>query len=552
MATDAQSLEQSSGSVSSGLGRRVLFLLGTVIFGFFLYKWDWWVGTFWLLLASLLYIWFLLPEKRRVAGLWLWVFTAAVTVIGGLAQGEIAQNPQLVRTIQDNAALSFLAGGYGESVFWATVLGVFMAVVLLGLLIFSATYIAAVFVLNLPEFNGAGRVDAVRHVLMLLLGGRLPTITIENGQAIINEKSGKLADIGGPGILTIKEGNVVILERKGKISRIINAGAQKIEKGEKIRNILMLTPQGNRKEIEHVLTKDRIPLRITLGIVYQIEPASAADERLESRMAPNGEALSPRLDDGLFQVYEETVRKAARIAQREWDEWKETAGGLPEDSLRDHILGHNFDELFEVVTDAADGSPEVRVDKRKLYEIEQAIVAEVAPGRLGGLGVVVRGIDIVKIRFPVGAERQMLYHWKVPWQQDMSNQAAEGRVTRAESDAKAMVVRARAAAQARILQGQGDGEARAAFFREVLREIKREATLGNEEMIREVLKQLIDTMVSVQDLEKFIRATATLTTPARRRLSAGFEEAAHTQSAELDVDVEFGDDIEEAAQRSDQ
>ena len=119
----------------------------------------------------------------------------------------------------------------------------------------------------------------------------------------------------------------------------------------------------------------------------EIEPASEADKRPESRMAPHGEGLTKKLDDGLYQVYEGTVRKAALMSQAtsfakrelakcdandmcldvEETTWQKVAGSLPEAELRDHVMSHRFDELFELVDSAPGEKPEIRVDRRKIY-----------------------------------------------------------------------------------------------------------------------------------------------------------------------------------------
>jgi regulator of protease activity HflC (stomatin/prohibitin superfamily) len=81
--------------------------------------------------------------------------------------------------------------------------------------------------------------------------------------------------------------------------------------------------------------------------------------------------------------------------------WKKVAGGLPEAELRDYIMSHRFDELFELVEDGNNGQePKVRVKRRKIYEIEQAILDQIRPGKLNGLGVLIKGVDIGKIDFP--------------------------------------------------------------------------------------------------------------------------------------------------------
>jgi regulator of protease activity HflC (stomatin/prohibitin superfamily) len=212
---------------------------------------------------------------------------------------------------------------------------------------------------------------------------------------------------------------VVVLERGGKITRVVNAGVTRLKLLESIRNIFVLGPQTRSGEIKHVLTKDRIPLTVSLTIKVQIEPASVADKRPESHIAPQGEALTKKLDDGLYQVYEGTIMKAALTSQTtsfaklridkceeqkcldvEESTWLKAAASLPEGELRDHIMSHRFDELFELVDSEPGERPEIRVNKRKIYEIEQAILEAIRATRTGVLGVMVRAVDIGKIEFP--------------------------------------------------------------------------------------------------------------------------------------------------------
>ncbi len=590
MAVVTATVEETSSSNRPGILRKSLYLLLVFIVAFILYKGLynprhpeynlWWqLGTGWLLLGGLVFVLFLLHPDHRRFGLFLFLNLVLAIVISTFIQGQLTGNARIVRAVRDSALLDFFLGGFVEGIFWSIVMGVIGALLVTGLPLFTVAYASAVYVLALHEIEGVSRRDALRYVVTLILGINLPFMVVENGQALVTKKAGRINVIGGPGELIIKQGNVVVLEYGGKISRIVNAGVVKLRRKEMIRNIFVLGPQSKSKVIEHVLTKDRIPLTITLVMKVQIEPAAEVEKRPESRIAPDGEALTKKLDDGLYQVYEGTIRKAALMSQstsfaqryiekcegetcRDVEEttWQKVAGSLPEGELRDHIMSHRFDELFELVDSAPGEKPEIRVDKRKIYEIEQAILAQIRPTKIKVLGVRVRAVDIGRIEFRPEAEQLLLKRWGAPWAQqiglieaetkgqgdlqakmlaaqaaleakrlgaqgdlEITRLKAQGDLKISELEAQAIVTRARAKAQARMLEGQGEGEARAAFFREVLREVRKEAVLRNDEVIRAVLKQLISTMVSVQDLETFVKATAWLIQPSRTHLGAGFE-----------------------------
>jgi regulator of protease activity HflC (stomatin/prohibitin superfamily) len=340
--------------------------------------------------------------------------------------------------------------------------------------------------------------------LVVSAGERRNHILVQNGKALVAHSARRFPAAGGPGELIVRQGNIAVLERSGKITRIVNAGITQLRPRETIRDVFSLNPKRNSAVIEHVLTQDGIPLDITLTMAYQIEPASLVDKRSESRHTPEGEALTRKLDDGLYQVYEATIRKAlwmsqagtlARLDTENGGErmyryvieatWERVAGNLPDHNLRDYIMAHRFDELFEL--DGIDGKqPEIRVRTRKIYEIEQAMLEEIGPGRLNS-GVLVRGLDIGKIKFPERVEHILLNRWE------------------AESEAKR-----------RVILGRAGGEARAEYLHVILDATERMAITYDRETVAMALRQLISTMPSLQDLETYARVMSSLKlTPSR-------------------------------------
>jgi regulator of protease activity HflC (stomatin/prohibitin superfamily) len=580
------------------IGQAFYLLFGLLIV-FLLFKlssWNWGVlGLFVVVFGYILF--FLDSELRRLALFLLLIMYLSVDFSTGLYR-LLTTNTQVMAAIRESGSLAFLLGGPVDRLAWSILLGFVGALLVTFVPLFIIASVSALFVLGLHNMDGISWWDATVNLMLLILGINVPYVLIENGQAMMTKEASKLGVMAGLGQLLIKQGNVVVLERGGKITRIVNAGTVNLRPLETIRNIFALNVHSSPAEttrIEHVLTKDRIPLTITAKITFQLEPASEADKRIESRIAPTGEGLTPKLDDGLYQVYEGTVRKAAMMSQRieypdtliritkceeticrdiQVTKWQNIAGSAPEGEIRDHIMSHRFDELFELDNSAPGEKPAARVNKRKIYEIEDAILNDIKPRKIAVFGVLVRGVDILKIEFHKDAEHLLLNRWGAPWRQeidligvetkvhgglleaqkdveitDFRTQAlimlaraeiqkrqleSQGRVdiaelegraelTTAELKAQKIVIEARAKAQAKILEGQGEAEARAAFFREVLREIRREDVLGDDEMVAAVLRQLISTMVSVQDLQTFIKATAFMTQPPRTPLGAGLE-----------------------------
>lgn len=577
---------------------KIIYLVFALLVIFLIFKSTKWnFGLISIFVAALGYILIFLDKELRRLAFFILITLYLATDLSIWAYRLFTTNESVLATIRESAFLSFLLSGDIDRLVWSIVLGFILGLLLTLTPLFLLAAISSFYVLALHKIEGMSWWDAILYNVSLILGINWAYLIVENGQAVITQEGSWLSILGGPGHLIVKQGNVVVLERGGKITRIVNAGVNKLDPLEKIRNVFALNVQSSPAEttkIEHVLTKDRIPLTMVIKLGFQIEPAGEADKRVESKIAPNGEALTQKLDDGLYQVYEGTVRKAALMSQRltfdqarfgkceeqicrdiQVTEWQKVAGGAPEGELRDYIMSHRFDELFEL-SDNTDRTtpPDIRVNRRKIYEIEQAILTQIKPGKIANIGVLVRSVDIGKIEFPKWGEEILLNRWGAPWRQQidligvetrvqgglleaqkevevtdfrsrafMINTRAEaqkrlmeaqgrieiaeleGRVelTTAELKAQKIVIEARAKAQAKILEGQGEAEARAAFFREVLREIRREDVLGDDEMVAAVLRQLISTMVSVQDLQTFIKATAFMTQPPRTPLGVGLE-----------------------------
>jgi regulator of protease activity HflC (stomatin/prohibitin superfamily) len=260
--------------------------------------------------------------------------------------------------------------------------------------------------------------------------------------------------------------------------------------------------------------------------------------------------LTKKLDDGLYQVYEGTVMKAALTSQAtsfakrtidrceehkcldvEETTWLKAAASLPESELRDHIMSHRFDELFELVDSPPGEKPEVRVNKRKTYEIEQAILEGIRITRTGVLGVMVRAVDIGRIEFPEGAEKLLLNRWGAPWEQQIhliateakaqgelqlrmleaqgkleaTRLEAQGELEIADLKAQAILINARAEAQRQVLEGRSRAEARAAFFRFITEALQIDGRPMDADLTKAVLKQLAGTYASVDDVETFVR-----------------------------------------------
>ncbi|UCG12287.1 MAG: hypothetical protein JSU72_17595, partial [Deltaproteobacteria bacterium] len=181
----------------------------------------------------------------------------------------------------------------------------------------------------------------------------------------------------------------------------------------------------------------------------------------------------------------------------------------------------------------------IRVDKRKIYEIEQAILEEIKPTRINVLGILVRGVDIGKIEFPEKAKDLLINRWRAPWEQQIrliedegkaqgelnakllgaqgdleaTRLEAQGALEIADLEAQAIVINARAKAQKRVMEGRGQAEARAAFFQYIVEALQVDGRPIDPELTKAILQQLAGTFASVDDLETFMRVYGRLNRP---------------------------------------
>ena len=558
MAASASTATQNSALGWTKLVGILFYLVVAPLFNSLVFKfvaWNW--GVISIFAAILLFILLFLRNDlfRLLLFTFITLYLGTDFSVGFFRQFTTDQS--VMFTIQDNVVLAFLMGGTGGRLVGAIVAGFILALAVILILIFILAFFSSYYVLALHEIDGVSLWDAIIYNVSLILGLNLSYIVVANGQAMITKEAGWLSVLGGPGHLVIKQGNVVVLERGGKITCILNAGVHKLMPLETMRNIFILGVQSSPADttrIDHVLTKDRIPLTISAKITFQIEPASETDKRTESHISPNGEALTPKLDDGLYQVYEGTVCKAALMSQRlifdqnryskceeqicqdiEVTSWQKIAGSAPEGELRDYIMSHRFDELFELADGAAGGPPGVRVNNRKIYEIEQAILNQIKPTKLAVFGVLVRSVDIGKIEFPPDAADVLLNRWGAPWRQQIEligaetglqskileaqgeqqarMLAAQGEADASSLHAQAIVIHARAEAQRRIMEGRSQAEAKAAFFRFIVEALQVDGHPIDPELTRTILQQVAGTFASVNDLETFMRVQGKLHHP---------------------------------------
>jgi regulator of protease activity HflC (stomatin/prohibitin superfamily) len=250
-----------------------------------------------------------------------------------------------------------------------------------------------------------------------------PWLIVEKGQVTESKPKGVLAELGGPGVIVIRPGNVVVLERHGAITQVAGPGLIRTKRFEQIREIVELKPKWTSATLENVLTADRIPLRVSLGVGFQLEPKSVVDSRAESHLPPDGLALSPLISDGVYEVYEASIRKAVfNLAAK----WEITTFAVGENLLRDIMATYDFDQIFELRNEKLDGggADPFHADKRTIKGIEVRL-SEDHSRLAAGWGVHIRSVDIKTVEIPAEAQEQMIDWWRAKWRRLVAFQETE-------------------------------------------------------------------------------------------------------------------------------
>ncbi len=361
-------------------------------------SWLWLVGYGALLLGFPIYARVAVREKWRNLVLILYGMIAAALIVGGLVQSLLAT----MLTPPDRGELPLdLIGGVGAGL---------LAALAVPLTLFLLVRLSSQVVLAMHEWEGATPGDAFAYLWSIIVGINQPWVVVENGEVVGGKKRGIFHMMGGPGLLIVRPGNAVVLQHTGTISQIVGPGRHRVRRHEKIRQIVRLGPLWETKNVENVLTRDGVPLTIRLGVGYGIELKEDTDRRA-------GPPANPRVIEGDYPVYEDTIRRAVLNVTPAG--WEVTAVAGCESRLRDIVGTYTLDQLFglETLERAADEGVEFHESERVVKRIEQRILDNFAPIAAATFGVRIRTVDIQSVKVPEQVEERMLEAWSTEWRQ---------------------------------------------------------------------------------------------------------------------------------------
>ncbi len=255
-----------------------------------------------------------------------------------------------------------------------------VSLVLTAIFALVSVYISSVYLLSLHTAEEDISVyEAMRSFVAVLLNTSYDWMIISEGQIKTTRPGGVMKQLGGPGKLIIEPGNAVVLQSGGRVTRVCGAGIVSTKRFENIKEVVNLRNQFAVVPVENVITADKIPLTITMGVGYRIKPAD--DSNAQDVIKDS---------EGLFAVNRKIILNA--VYENTADgKWTGLGKGAPAAQLRDQVMALTLDEIFpEGVT-----TP----DMRKIKQIEDKILANLN-GFASSKGIWFTGVDIQQVIMP--------------------------------------------------------------------------------------------------------------------------------------------------------
>jgi regulator of protease activity HflC (stomatin/prohibitin superfamily) len=303
----------------------------------------------------------------------------------------------------------------------AILLGILATLALTLTLFIVIGYFSSIYILALHE-EEVSFWDAFKSFWFLIFDVKLGWLLVENGEIKELKSKGFVNKWLSRGKIIVKPGNAVVLEKGGRITGIHGPGTVFTVKDETIRKpVFDLRPQFVMHELDKVITADQIPLKIKLGVGYRITPAKG----------PNAPDVIKEKNFDLFPVEKATLQKAAFNGTA--GGWKGFGENVCDGQLRDQIMVHRFDEIFEIRGDNQDIS--VRVNERRIRHIEEAIMKTVNSFADASMGVTITFVDIGEITFPDDIEEAIQMRIK-----SQAEAEAIGRIENTRNSAKGDMV----------------------------------------------------------------------------------------------------------------
>ncbi len=263
------------------------------------------------------------------------VIVAATTILGGLLGFFVGQ----IFDMQTSGTIAGALIGFPAGVGLATRKRRFILVVTLQVffvfsyftggiegILFSLASSALTFIFGAVIYRALfddNVEDTLLYQIKFAVGLLNPPQIIEDGKTVFppNAKS-----LFGPRLVIIKPQNAAILERGNKQTRVLGPEVRTLERFEYVKEIIDLRTRSKTIWLPDLLTKDNIPVGVSLAIVYRIDINDA----------------KRRADD----EFEDEDRTRIRTINYNWPDWEKNTQAIIEGRMQRLVRSSDLETLL--------------------------------------------------------------------------------------------------------------------------------------------------------------------------------------------------------------
>jgi regulator of protease activity HflC (stomatin/prohibitin superfamily) len=330
--------------------------------------------------------------------------------------------------------------------FWSTILAVLTAVLIAAAILLPIGYFSSRVTYGEYEEYKWHEWEAIYSTISVVLGINKGVWLVKEGKAqVLYAPAGSLARFGGPGVLIVQEGHAVILEKSGSLSRVVGKGLTWLQAFERVSMVVPLQTRGEQVIVKQVATKDKILIDEFEFWVYHKVDLGPEERRIQS---------------GLYAYNEDILLK--KVWAMDGEDWRGAIKALSETAARDVVGRYDLEQILPI-------SDEFRIGFKDALRQQINRIAK------DFMGVDIIAVDIGEIKVPEEAQSKLLKRWISGVDVQVAEKEGErlvaeakGKRQAAEIDAGKILEEARARAEAAMIKGRGDAEAEAERFRRML------------------------------------------------------------------------------------
>lgn len=281
--------------------------------------------------------------------------------------------------------------------------------------------------------------EAVRSVMDSALELSKGIWQVKDGRAeVVNAQVGGLERFGGPATLLVQEGHAVILEKSGALSRVVGRGLSWLQPMERVAAVIELSSHSVSLELDNVITKDGAIIdKIQAWVFYRVVKGDP------NRPGYQANGKYPFNEDMVYKLWD----TAGSVT------WQNAIKAIAQSSLRDVVARYTLDVIL---ADSAQFRAKIKGDRREKLgsalfrgEFCEQINLTTKPF----FGVEATAADIGHVEVPLEVKQRVRENWMTEWEAKIARNQKEAIITRGQADATTLMAQGltRARAQEQMI-----------------------------------------------------------------------------------------------------